>query len=84
MPCLGLPRWLSKEPACNTGDIDPWVSEDPLEKEMATDPSILAWEEEPGRLQSTESQRVRQELATKEGQQHALPIFVIPLLDLYG
>ena len=36
--------------------------EDPLEEEMATDSSILAWEipwtEEPGGLQSTESQRV--------------------------
>ena len=37
--------------------------EDPLEKEMATHSSILAWRipwsEEPGRLQFTESQRVR-------------------------
>jgi len=37
--------------------------EDPLEEEMATHSSILAWEilwtEEPGRLQSTELQRVR-------------------------
>ena len=36
--------------------------EEPLEKEMATHSSILAWRipwrEEPGRLQSTESQRV--------------------------
>ena len=36
--------------------------EDPLEKGMATHASILAWRntwtEEPGRLQSTESQRV--------------------------
>ena len=43
-----------------------WVrslgQEDPLEKEMATHSSILAWKipwmEEPGRLQSTGSQRV--------------------------
>ena len=38
---------------------------DPLEKEMATHSSILAWEipwtEEPGRLQSMGSQRVRQD-----------------------
>ena len=42
-----------------------WVQslswEDPLEKGMATHPSILAWDvpwtEEPGRLQSMESQR---------------------------
>jgi len=37
--------------------------EDPLEKEMATHSSILAWRipwtEEPGGLQSTGSQRVR-------------------------
>ena len=36
--------------------------EDPLEKEMATHSSTLAWKipwmEEPGRLQSMESQRV--------------------------
>ena len=36
--------------------------EDPLEKEMATHSSILAWKiswtQEPGRLQSTGSQRV--------------------------
>ena len=44
-----------------------WVQslsqEDPLEKEMATHSSILAWRiprrEEPGRLQSVGSQRVR-------------------------
>ena len=39
--------------------------EDPLEKEMATHSSILAWRipwtEEPGGLQSTGSQRVRQD-----------------------
>ena len=43
-----------------------WVrslaQEDPLEKEMATHSSTLAWKipwmEEPGRLQSTGSQRV--------------------------
>ena len=44
--------------------------EDPLEKEMATHSSILAWEipwtEEPGRLQSMGSQRVRHDLVTKQ------------------
>ena len=43
--------------------------EDPLEKEMTTHSSILAWEipwsEEPGGLQSTGSQRVRHDLATQ-------------------
>ena len=42
--------------------------EDPLEKEMATHPSILAWRipwmEEPGGLQSTGLQRVRHNWAT--------------------
>ena len=39
--------------------------EDPMEKEMATHSSVLAWgtpwTEEPGRLQSTGLQRVRQD-----------------------
>ena len=42
--------------------------EDPLEKGMATHSSILAWRipwtEKPGRLQSMELQRVRQDSAT--------------------
>ena len=42
--------------------------EDPLEKEMATHPCILAWKtpwtEEPGGLQSMGSQRVEHGLAT--------------------
>ena len=46
--------------------------EDPLEKELATHPSILAWEipwtKEPGGLQFMRLQRVRHDLATKEQQ----------------
>ena len=52
-----------QETACNPGDqgsIPAW--EDPLEKEMATHSSILAWRipwtQELGGLQSTGSQRV--------------------------
>ena len=49
-----------KESACNEGDV---ASENPLEEEMATYPSILAWRspwtEQPGGLQSMGSQRVR-------------------------
>ena len=53
-----------------------WVQslgqEDPLEKAMATHSSVLAWEtpwtEEPGRLQSTGRERVRNDLATKQQQ----------------
>ena len=44
--------------------------EDPLEKEMAIHSNIFAWKipraEEPGELQSMGSQRVRQDLATKQ------------------
>ena len=47
--------------------------EDPLKKEMATHSSILLWEipwtEETGRLQPTESLRVRHHLTTKQQQQ---------------
>ena len=46
--------------------------EDPLEKEMATCSSILAWRipwtEEPGWLQSMGSQRVRHNLVNKQQQ----------------
>ena len=58
---LGLPWWLRwKESACNVEDqVQSLGWEDPLEKEMATHSSILAWSipgtEEPGRLQSTGS-----------------------------
>ena len=52
-----------KVSACNAGDpgsTPGW--EDPLEKEMATHSSTLAWKspwtEDPGRLQSMGSQRV--------------------------
>ena len=58
-----------KASACNAGDpgsIPGW--EDPLEKETATHSSTLAWKipwtEEPGRLQSMGSQRIRHDWAT--------------------
>ena len=67
-----------KNPPANVGDSDfipeTWVPslgregwDDPLEKEMATHSSILAWEipwtQEPGGLQSMGSQRARHDLA---------------------
>ena len=66
VPSSGLSQWLSgKATACSVGDsgdvgsIPYW--EDPLEKEMATHSSILAWRtpwtEEPGRFQSMGSQK---------------------------
>ena len=62
---LGFPGSSdSKASAYNAGDpvSIPGSREDPLEKEMATHSSILAWKipwtEDPGRLQSMGSQRV--------------------------
>ena len=57
-----LPRWLSgKVSACQCRKIQSLGWEDPLEKEMATPSSILAWEnprrEEPGELQFMGSQK---------------------------
>ena len=57
-----------------------WVQslggEDPLEKEMATDSTILVWEipwaEKPGRLQSMGLQIDRRDLATKQQQQQSV------------
>ena len=50
--------------------------EDPLEEEMATHSSILAWKipwtEEPGRLQSTGSQRVGHDLAIEHTQKNSI------------
>ena len=50
-------------PAMWETQVRSMCGEDPLEQEMATHSSILAcripWTEEPGRLQSMESQRVR-------------------------
>ena len=50
-----------------------------LEKEMATHSSILAWRipwtEDPGRLQSIGSQRVRHDLGTKQQQAKVLSTF---------
>ena len=60
----GFPWWLSgKEYACmQETQVQSLGQEDPLEEEMATHSSILAWEipwtEEPGRLQTMGSQRV--------------------------
>ena len=65
---MGLPSGsVVKNPLVMQETQETWVpslgQENPLEKGMATHSSILAqripWTEEPGRLQSTGSQRVR-------------------------
>ena len=52
-----------KNPPANAGGVGSIPREDPLEKEMATHSSILAWEipqtEKPGRPQSRVSQKSR-------------------------
>ena len=59
-------------------DTQVWTlgREDPLEKEMATHSSTLAWRipwtEEPGGLQSTGSQRVRHGLVTSFSLSHTV------------
>jgi len=54
---------VKRLPAIQETPVPSLVQEDPLEKEMATHSSILAWRipwmEESGGLQSTGSQRVR-------------------------
>ena len=64
-----LPRWLSgKESTYQARST--LGQEDPLEKEMATHSSILAWEiprtEEPGGLQFMGSKRAGHDLMTKQ------------------
>ena len=53
---------VKNPPAMQETQVQSLGREDPLEKEMATHSSILAWKipwtEDPGRLQSTGSQRV--------------------------
>ena len=60
-------------PAMQEMQVQSLGQEDPLEKEMATHSSILAWEipqtEEPRELQSMGSQRVRHNLSTKQQQE---------------
>ena len=65
---------MVEEPTCNAGDVS---REDPLEKEMATHASILAWRipwrEEPGGLQSMGSQIIEYDLGPKH---HSLVHFI--------
>ena len=59
---------LKRLPPMRETQVRSLSREDPLEKEMATDSSILAWRipwtEELGRLQSTGSQKVRHDWVT--------------------
>jgi len=62
-----------KSLSVNAGDLGLILgSKDPVEEEMATHSSMLAWEipwtEEPGRLWTMGLQRVRHDLVTKQQQ----------------
>ena len=63
-----VPQLVKNLPATQEIQVQSLVGEDPLEKEMATHSSVLAWKipwtQKPGRLQSMGSQRVRHDLAT--------------------
>ena len=67
-----MAQTLKNLPAVQETRIQPLGREYPLEKEMATHSSILAWRipwtEEPGSVQSMGSQRVRHDWATKQQQ----------------
>ena len=56
-----MAKWVRNPPLMQEMWVQPLGLEDPLEKEMATHASILAWEipwtEEPGRLQFMGSQK---------------------------
>ena len=77
---MGFPGGLVKNlPAMPEMWVRPLGQEDPLEQEMATNSSILAWEipwaEEPGGLQSMGSQRVAHNLVTKQQEQTRMLFF---------
>ena len=60
-----MAQTVKRLPAMGETRVQSLGWEDPLEKEMATHSSTLAWKtpwtEEPGRLQSVRSQRVGQD-----------------------
>ena len=65
MAVMGLPKWLRQQSPSliQKTCVRSQGQEDPLEKGMATHSHILAWRipwiEEPGKLQSTGSHRVK-------------------------
>ena len=63
-----MPQMVKSLPAMQETRVLSLGQEEPLEKEIATHSSFLAWEiprtEKPGRLQSMGSQRIRHDRAT--------------------
>ena len=69
-----MAQMVSGPPAVQETQVPSLGGEDPLEEEMATHSSVLAWEspwtEEPGRPQFMGLQRGRHNLATKQKHQY--------------
>ena len=73
--------------------FDPWMGEDPLEEEMTTHSSILAWRipwtKEPGGLEPVghkESNTAKEEILHKEhfrDEKASFKMYSIPFLDLF-
>ena len=64
-----MAQLLKNQPTMRETRVQSLDLEDPLEKGVAIQSSILAWEihgQRPGGLQSVESQRVGHDLATKQ------------------
>ena len=78
-------RLVKNLPTMQETQVRSLGGENPLEKEMATHSSTLAWKipwtEKPGRLRSMGSQRVGHDLATKQQQQHNLSEPHLPTLE---
>ena len=77
---------MVKNVPANVGDMGSILGlEDPLEEEMATHSSILAWKipwtEESGRLESMESQRIGHDLVTEYA--HNIPLYVYVYVYMY-
>ena len=90
MLCMGFRYFpggsvVKNPPAMQEMQVWSLGQEDPLEEEVTTHHSVLAWEtpwrEEPGGLQSTGSQRVRHDWATRQQQMYGFQIFVEHSLD---
>ena len=80
---MGFPggSMVKNPPAVQEAWVGSLGREDPLEKEMATRSSILAWQiswtEEPGGLQFTELRRVRHNSATNTHLPHVKVLMII-------
>ena len=80
-----MAQWVKNLPAIQETLVGSLSWEDPLEKEVATHSSILAWRipwtEEPGGLQPKGSQIVRHDWATKHKHKNSSTYSLVLLND---